>query len=280
MDDFDELESLLRSPQFLEKGSQEGMPERPLAEILSDSLGEARHILTHLPLGSMAGQRVLEVGAGLGIVSAYLEKKGIRVEAVEPAVSTFGDHRRLLPLVRETLRSRFPIHHCSVEDLSTQKNGFYDLIFSHNVLEHMKDPERSLRVMRELLTPQGRMVHSCPNYFFPYEPHYGVWIVPFFPGKVRTDPAVWRSLNFVTAGKIKKIARRIGCSVSFKKGTMYEALARLENDPVFALRQNGWPRRIHRWLKRMSLLEWVRSFPASWATPMVFDLVPNAERTA
>ena len=285
MEDFDELEGLLRSKRFLERASQVGPLERPPMETLGNSLWEARHILTHLPLKSMVGQRILEVGAGLGIVSAYLEKKGTRVEAVEPAVTAFGDYGKLLPLVHEILEAKFTIHSCSVEDFSAKQNGFYDLIFSHNALEHMQDLEGSLRVMRDLLAPQGRMVHSCPNYYFSYEPHYGIWMVPFFPRvtrvfsvKVRADPAVWDSLNFVTAGKIKNVARHIGCSVGFKEGTMHEALVRLENDPVFAGRQNGWPRRIHGWLKRASLLEWVRFFPANWTTPMVFCLTPTTEK--
>lgn len=284
MNDFDELERRLQPEQFFNGFSKPDKLEKSFSDRLRNDLEEARFILTQLPLESMVGRRVLEVGAGLGIVSAYLEKRGVQVEAVEPAVTTFGDNKRFLPLVRQTLEAKFPVHACSVEDLSVEKNGRYDMIFSHNVLEHMLDLEKSFLAMRRLLASQGAMVHSCANYFFPYEPHYGIWLVPFFPSltrvfsvKLRNEPAIWDSLNFVTAGKIEKIARQIGCSVRFKKGLMHEALMRLDKDPAFASRQSGWPRRIHRFLKETSLLECARFLPARWATPIVFYMEPWPE---
>ncbi len=280
IDDFDELEDLLQSKEVFESASKLKL-DWPFSERLRDSLGEARHILNQLPLEFMAGRRVLEVGAGLGIVSAYLEKKEIKIEAVEPAASIFGDNWKLLPLVRQTLEAKFPIHTCSVENLSAEKNGSYDVIFSHNVVEHMMNLEKSFLAMRRLLAPNGFMVHSCANYHFPYEPHFGVWLVPFSPSltrffssKVRKNPAIWGALNFVTAAKIEKLARQIGCSAHFQKGLMYETLMRLEKDPAFAARQTGWPRRIYHWLKQTTLLECVRFFPAHLATPMTVYLEP------
>ena len=280
--DFEKLEILLESKEFSEKVSKVGKLDVPFTERMRDSLGEAHQILKYLPIETLTGQRVLEVGAGLGIVSAYLEKKGVLIEAVEPAIDTFDDHQKLLPLVRQTLKAAFPVHACSVEDLPVGKNGPYDLIFSHNVLEHMRDPERSFLAMRQLLAPQGRMIHSCANYFFPYEPHLGIWIVPLFPSltrifssKVKRNLTIWKTLNFITAKKIKRIARKIDCSVRFEKGLMREALQRLDTDPAFSSRQSGWPSRVYRWLKVSSLLEYVRFIPASFATPMVFYIEPN-----
>ena len=282
MTDFDNIEHALRSREFFENAKKLELSEQAIDERIRNSLGEASYILKHLPIESMAGQKVLEVGAGLGIASAYLERRGVRVEALEPVDRGFQVNRPLLQLVRQTLRAQFVIHNCRVEDLPREKHGFYDWIFSHNVLEHMADIEKSMRTMRQLLKSQGRMIHSCPNYRVPYEPHYGVWLFPFFPwvtrclsGKIRKNESEWRTLNFVTAGKIAWLASRIHCSVYFKKELMYEALNRFESDSVFAARQKGWPYLFYRWLKSLSLLGWVRVFPARWATPMIFYLEPR-----
>lgn len=273
--EFDVIAERLSSQTFLERvRALEGL-SRPLNDTLRDSLGEARHFLRSLPVEGMSGKRVLEVGAGLGFVSAYLEKKGVLVEAVEPAIGGYVDHQRLLPVVLQILGAKFVLHRCAVHELSPSKDGRYDLVISHNVLEHMTDLERSFQVMSRLLAPRGRMIHSCPNYFIPYDPHYGVWLSPFFPAvtplfskKIRQAPAVWRSLNFITARKMRRLAARRGYSVRFEKGLMHEALVRTETDPAFAVRQKGWPRTFHRWLRNCGLLWAVRSLPATWSTPM------------
>jgi 2-polyprenyl-3-methyl-5-hydroxy-6-metoxy-1,4-benzoquinol methylase len=52
----------------------------------------------------------------------------------------------------------------------------YDLIFSINVMEHLKDPYAVLNQMNTALKLGGKYRFFCPNYDFPFEPHFGKWI--------------------------------------------------------------------------------------------------------
>lgn len=57
-----------------------------------------------------------------------------------------------------------PFIAASPDGLSAQ----FDAIFSNNVLEHLPDPVRSFREMREHLTPSGHMTHVSPCYEIAY----------------------------------------------------------------------------------------------------------------
>jgi 2-polyprenyl-3-methyl-5-hydroxy-6-metoxy-1,4-benzoquinol methylase len=52
----------------------------------------------------------------------------------------------------------------------------FDIIFSINVMENLKDPYSVLIQMNSALKFGGKYRFFCPNYDFPYEPHFGKWI--------------------------------------------------------------------------------------------------------
>ena len=79
--------------------------------------------------------------------------------------------------------------------------------------------------MRSVLAPAGSMVHTCPNYHVPYEPHFGIPLVPGVPSATRfvlpgriASSGLWRSLNFVTSTGLRRTARRAGLTVEFEPG--------------------------------------------------------------
>jgi hypothetical protein len=128
--------------------------------------------------------------------------------------------------------------------------------------------------MASVLAPGGIMLHTCPNYRVPYEPHYGVPLVPFRPQATATlrprlkDDPLWQSLNFVTAGDLRRFARRHGLAVEFQRGVLADVIARLATDEAFARRQ-GWAGRAARGLARAKVLGLVNRIPPTWLTPMV-----------
>jgi SAM-dependent methyltransferase len=98
------------------------------------------------------GGRVLEHGAGSGLLSeALFEKGGRRMVLTEP-------EPHLVELLRERFRGRGEVE----VFLGTVESYFegagrskIDTIVSSNVLEHVPDDVHCLRVMRELLVPGG-----------------------------------------------------------------------------------------------------------------------------
>jgi SAM-dependent methyltransferase len=105
------------------------------------------------------GTRVLEIGSGIGNLSALL------VES-EPQRLVLTDTREEY---LETLRHRFAAHpHVSIERLYLpNEHGAlagqrFDTIICLNVLEHVDDDSGSLAAIRGMLAPRGRLVLLVP----------------------------------------------------------------------------------------------------------------------
>ena len=121
------------------------------------------------------------------------------------------------------------------------------------------------------------MVHNCPNYNVPYEPHLSIPLVPVVPSATRfllakriTTSELWHSFNFVTASRLKRIARQQRLNIRFEQQTMYRSLRRLDEDPLFAERHRGPVTWIYRFLAVTRLVALLRFWPATLSTPMTF----------
>jgi SAM-dependent methyltransferase len=182
---------------------------------------------------------VLEVGGGIGAVAACLAHLAFGVVAIESGGPGFEDMLILQRAVDAALTSLFRpseslvIHPIGVEDLDPEVHGRFDVVLYANVLEHVGDPLLALDRMQAVLKVGGIQTHVCPNYAFPYEPHFFVPLLPFRPAATRkllprsmTGTGLWASLNFVTARQVRRWARRAGLDVRFTTGVLAEALDR------------------------------------------------------
>ncbi len=113
--------------------------------------GMARRLLQ-----PVQGQRVLEVGCGFGFVLARLEDK----------YETFGVDISAHAI--EQCRRVAPGSACSVADVEQGlpqhlPRGTFDLILARYVLEHLRDPRRTMGEVATLLRPGGFFFFSVPN---------------------------------------------------------------------------------------------------------------------
>ncbi len=238
-------------------------------------------------LGPTVGAvRVLEVGGGIGAVAACLAHLGFDVVAIEPGGPGFQDMLVLQRAVEAALielplpsGSRI-VHPIGVEDLDPGVHGLFDVVISANVLEHVSDPLLALDRMQAVLAKGGVQAHVCPNYTFPYEPHFFVPLLPFRPSATRwllprsmTETGLWESLNFVTARQVRRWASRTGVGIRFAPGVLAEALDRFVTDPVFSQRHGGLGV-VVRLLRRLGLVQLVRRLPAGLVSPMRFTVAP------
>jgi 2-polyprenyl-3-methyl-5-hydroxy-6-metoxy-1,4-benzoquinol methylase len=227
---------------------------------------------------TLEGKRLLEVGAGSGLLSILLHKEGFDVTALDPAIAGFEPLGRLAGAMRRWFHAEsLPFLAMAAAQLDPQQHGHFDLIFSVNVLEHIPDLETAFRAIASVLSRSGKMVHTCPNYMVPYEPHYRIPLVPVFPrltaffkAALRQDE-LWRSLNFVTYRRIVRCAAAAGLKVRFAAGTMAEAFLRLDSDPMFRERQRGLVTRLYSVLRRAGLMRAIAAVPFQLATPMRFE---------
>ncbi len=220
---------------------------------------------------------ILELGGGIGLSYAFLKTQGFNVHALEPSDAGYGDYydigKRLCDLIGVSTEHWYPYLGKDVG----KTNKKFKLIFSNNVLEHILDLETTLQALGNVLLPAGRMIHNTVNYNIPYEPHYKIPLVPFFPKKtVWFKPSLkqdelWQGLHFITSGRLRKMSNRCGLKIVFEKGILYRTLLRLDSDPEFAKRQ-AYFLPIYRILKATRLLQLLKYLPASIATPIRFTL--------
>ena len=98
---------------------------------------------------------VLELGAGDGAQSRIIAKYAKNILSTD-----FNDDR--------LVRTPFPgvsYDICNVEKIEYDAKRF-DLIYSSNLLEHLRDPLLALSEMRKVLRDDGLMIHVIPNRFW------------------------------------------------------------------------------------------------------------------
>ena len=64
---------------------------------------------------------------------------------------------------------------CAAGEYLPYKSANMDLVFSHEVLEHVQDDAMAIREMVRVLKPGGRIVLFCPNRGYPFETHGHYW---------------------------------------------------------------------------------------------------------
>jgi SAM-dependent methyltransferase len=115
-----------------------------------------------------AGERlngcVFEDGAGVGIYLEHMAQSarqavGLEVE-FERAVES---HTRIEQMI------------CAEGEYLPLKGGIFDLILSHEVLEHVTDDQKVIHEIVRSLRPGGRLVLFCPNRGYPFETHGIYW---------------------------------------------------------------------------------------------------------
>ena len=111
-----------------------------------------------------AAGRVLENGCGVGVYLDRLKTHGGQVLGLE-----FDLDRAKVAGVRGS-----PVVNAAGEDLPFAASTF-DLVLSHEVIEHVADDRRAIAEMVRTLKPGGRLVLFCPNRGYPFETHGIYW---------------------------------------------------------------------------------------------------------
>lgn len=116
----------------------------------------AAHLLPHL----RPDDRVLDVGAGPGTITADLAERVAHLTATE-----VGEQE--LALSRETVTARALAHvDYSVEDVHALSfpDASYDVAHAHQVLQHVADPVQALRELARVTRPGGLVAVRDSDY--------------------------------------------------------------------------------------------------------------------
>lgn len=114
--------------------------------------------------GERSRGRVLVDGCGIG---AYLSRlAGEAAQAVGLDIElerTIEAHQKVSQVIN-----------AAGEQLPFPENWF-DLVVSHEVLEHVQDDRKAIGEIIRVLCPGGRLVLFCPNRGYPFETHGIYW---------------------------------------------------------------------------------------------------------
>jgi SAM-dependent methyltransferase len=182
---------------------------------------------------------ILELGSGPKILSAFIANLGHEVTALEPASPGFSVMKDLGDAVDEFAMKNSIVFR-SIQDTGenfSQANTF-DFAFSINVMEHVSSVETTLDNVVDSLRPDGTYVFICPNYSFPFEPHFSL---PTLISKTLTDKFIrkvairrssnpenaldlWNSLNWISSRQVKawaKLREDVNVVISKRSLTLY-----------------------------------------------------------
>jgi SAM-dependent methyltransferase len=203
------------------------------------------------------GAAILEVGAGLMLLSCQLAQEGFRVTALEPVGEGFSSFSELQKLVLAYAGKRGiapDVLAIPVEQLDAQSR--FDFAYSINVMEHVGNFAVALERVGRAIRPGCEYRFMCANYLFPYEPHFNIPTLfskslteRFFRRRIYANTrvgdaaGVWKSLNWITVPKVMRAVRNLsGVSVSFDRSMLEAVLLRAVGDREFSGRRSPWVR--------------------------------------
>jgi SAM-dependent methyltransferase len=112
----------------------------------------------------LEGARILDVGCGLGLYVRRFRQVTPQVHGVDVDAERVRTASETLPNIQQAPAERLPY-----EDAS------FDVVFSHEVLEHVDDDRAAVREAYRVLVPGGWLVAFVPNRLYPFETHGVYW---------------------------------------------------------------------------------------------------------
>lgn len=112
----------------------------------------AQHRFSQVSAALHAGDRIFEVGAGIGCNLKVFELAGYDATGIEPAAG-------FQEFSRSKLRAK--VSRASLFDVPPVPQ--YDFVLLLHVIEHFRSPRAALEHIRQMLRPGGRLLIECPS---------------------------------------------------------------------------------------------------------------------
>ncbi len=109
-------------------------------------------------------RRILDVGCGVGMYTAAFRRYTPQVFGIEVELERAIEAQARAQGVTQALGETLPFI-----------NNTFDLVFSHEVLEHVADDRRCAQEMVRVTRPGGRIVIFVPNRRYAFETHGLYW---------------------------------------------------------------------------------------------------------
>lgn len=112
----------------------------------------------------LEGATILDVGCGLGLYVRQFRAFSPHVWGVDIDADKVAEASKTLPNISQAPAEALPF-----------ADGTFDVVLSHEVLEHVDDDRRAVAEACRVLRPGGRLVVFAPNRWYPFETHGAYW---------------------------------------------------------------------------------------------------------
>ena len=159
------------------------------------------------------GMTVLDLGAGLGGLSAEMVQYGAHVIAIEP-----GQHWRRIAAKNVRRFGGGQVIGGVGEHLPLRASSI-DMVVSVQVLEHVEDPDAVIQEVYRVLRAGGLFYLRCENYLSFREPHYRIFWLPLMPKSIgavylrlrrRSPHFLLSAITYTTILSVRAALRRSG----------------------------------------------------------------------
>lgn len=208
------------------------------------------------------GSHVIEIGSGIGLLALRAAARGIKVTAYEPQAPGFSEMLQHRDIIRKSWLGILPDVAWRDTFLNSKtlppETERADFAFAINVLEHVPNVESFITNAMESLRPGGRFRFICPNYAFPYEPHFEIPTLIHkgttfraFQRRIRASTveepeATWQELSWPNVWKISRLLTRMNLRHTFSRSATEMYLHRVTHDRGFSARKGPAVRALFR----------------------------------
>ncbi len=112
----------------------------------------------------LEGARILDAGCGVGMYAAQFARFSDNVAGVEIDLLAARQARGRVAAIANAPAEALPF-----------ADGSFDVVFSHEVLEHVADDRLAVAEMARVTAPGGRILIFVPNRLYPFETHGHYW---------------------------------------------------------------------------------------------------------
>ncbi|HFD38357.1 MAG TPA: class I SAM-dependent methyltransferase [Anaerolineae bacterium] len=126
--------------------------------------GQERRLALIRRFVPLEGRTILDVGCGLGMYVRAMRRFSEDVHGVDIDAEKVAAASQTLPYIRVAPAEELPY-----------PDGVFDVVLSHEVIEHVDDDRQAVREAVRVLKGGGRLVVFAPNRLYPFETHGAYW---------------------------------------------------------------------------------------------------------
>ena len=169
--------------------------------------GQDRRLAMIEHYAPLQGRRILDVGCGVGMYVRAFRRYSDEVYGIDVDADKIAEASRELPNLRVAPAESLPF-----------EDNFFDVVLSHEVLEHVNDDRAAACEAVRVLRPGGRLVVFVPNRLWFFETHGAYWRGVYHFGNI---PLV----NWLPDALRNKLAPHVRAYTRKQLRTLFEGLS-------------------------------------------------------